>query len=74
MEKMIQTTPETETEKLCSLTGDRTLSYGRKAGIPGISKKGPIEPGIPYLDQSEAELLSDLRALDEVLKRSRSNT
>jgi len=48
-----------------------TISYGRAAEILGVHKTDLIEfydsLGIPYLNQSEEELLEDLATLDRVL-------
>ena len=48
-----------------------TISYGRAAEILGVHKTDLIEFydsfGIPYLNQSEEELLEDLAILDRVL-------
>ena len=47
-----------------------TISYGRAAEILGVHKTVLIEfynsLGIPYLNQSEEELLEDLATLDRV--------
>ncbi|MBR6028633.1 MAG: UPF0175 family protein [Clostridia bacterium] len=48
-----------------------TISHGRAAEILGVSKTDLIEfydsMGIPYLNQSKEELMSDLATLDRVL-------
>ena len=48
-----------------------TISYGRAAEILGVHKTDLIEfydsLGIPYLNQSEEEILEDLATLDRVL-------
>ena len=48
-----------------------TISYGRAAEVLGVHKTDLIEfydsLGIPYLNQSEEELLEDLATLDRVL-------
>ena len=48
-----------------------TISHGRAAEILGVRKTDLIEfydsMGIPYLDQSEAELMEDLATLDRVM-------
>jgi hypothetical protein len=48
-----------------------TISHGRAAEILGVHKTDLIEfydsMGIPYLQQSKEELLSDLATLDRVL-------
>ena len=49
-----------------------TISHGRAAEILGVHKTDLIEfydsMGIPYLDQSEEELMVDLATLDRVLE------
>ncbi len=53
---------------------NQTVSHGRVAEILGIRKRDLIDlyssMGIPYLDQSEDELLSDLKTLDDLFKKS----
>ena len=48
-----------------------TISHGRAAEILGVHKTDLIEfydsIGIPYLDQSEDELMEDLATLDRVM-------
>ena len=48
-----------------------TISHGRAAEILGVHKTDLIEfydsMGIPYLDQSEDELMEDLATLDRVM-------
>ena len=48
-----------------------TISHGRAAEILGVHKTDLIEfydsIGIPYLNQSEDELMEDLATLDQVL-------
>ena len=48
-----------------------TISHGRAAEILGVRKTDLIgfydSMGIPYLDQSEAELMEDLATLDRVM-------
>ena len=48
-----------------------TISYGRAAEILGVHKRDLIEfynsMGIPYLNQTKDELLSDLATLDRVM-------
>lgn len=50
---------------------NQTVSHGRVAEILGVKKRDLIDfyssVGIPYLDQSEDELLSDLSVLDSLL-------
>ncbi len=52
---------------------NQTVSHGRVAEILGIKKRDLIElyssMGIPYLDQSEDELLSDLETLDSLFTK-----
>ncbi len=49
-----------------------TLSHGRAAEILGVHKTDLIEfydsMGIPYLDQSEDDLMDDLATLDRVME------
>ena len=56
---------------LYPLIQNMTISHGKAAEILGISKTDLIEyydtMGIPYLDQSKEELLSDLETLNKVL-------
>lgn len=56
---------------LYPLIRNLTISYGKAAEILDVHKTDLIEfygsMGIPYLNQSEEELLSDLSTLDEVL-------
>lgn len=56
---------------LYPLIRNLTISHGKAAEILGVHKTDLIEfygsMGIPYLNQSEEELLSDLSTLDEVL-------
>ena len=56
---------------LYPLIRDLTISHGRAAEILGVHKTDLIEfydtMGIPYLNQSKEELLTDLAALDKVL-------
>lgn len=56
---------------LYPLIRNMTISHGRAAEILGIHKTDLIEfynsMGIPYLDQSEEELLEDLETLDRVM-------
>ncbi len=48
-----------------------TISHGRAAEILGVHKTELIEfydsMGIPYLNQSEDDLMSDLATLDQVM-------
>lgn len=48
-----------------------TISHGRAAEILGVHKTDLIEfydsMGIPYLNQSEEELMADLATLDRVI-------
>ena len=48
-----------------------TISHGRAAEILGVHKTDLIEfydsMGIPYLNQSEEELMADLETLDRVI-------
>jgi propanediol dehydratase small subunit len=48
-----------------------TISHGRAAEILGVHKTDLIEfydsMGIPYLNQSEEELMADLATLDRVM-------
>lgn len=57
---------------LYPLIKNQTVSHGRVAQILGVNKRDLIDlyssMGIPYLNQSEDELLSDLHSLDNVLK------
>ena len=57
---------------LYPLIKNQTVSHGRVAQILGVNKRDLIDlyssMGIPYLNQSEEELLSDLHSLDNVLK------
>lgn len=50
---------------------NQTISHGRAAEILGVHKTDLIEfydsLGIPYLNQSEEELLDDLATMDRVL-------
>ena len=50
---------------------NQTISHGRAAEILGVHKTDLIEYydsiGIPYLNQSEEELLEDLATMDRVL-------
>lgn len=52
-----------------------TISHGRAAEILGVHKTDLIEfydlIGIPYLDQSEGELMEDLATLDRVMEAAR---
>ncbi len=52
---------------------NQTVSYGRVAELLGIRKRDLIDfysaIGIPYLDQSEDELMSDLETLDGLFKK-----
>lgn len=54
---------------------DLSISHGRAAEILGVHKTDLIEfygsMGIPYLDQSEDELMADLETLDRVLGAAR---
>ena len=56
---------------LYPLIRNMTISHGRAAEILGVHKTDLIEfynaMGIPYLDQSEDELLADLKTLDSVM-------
>ena len=56
---------------LYPLIRNMTISHGRAAEILGVHKTDLIEfydsMGIPYLDQSEDELLADLKTLDRVM-------
>ena len=56
---------------LYPLIQNLTISHGRAAEILGVHKTDLIEfydaMGIPYLQQSKEELLSDLATLDRVL-------
>ena len=56
---------------LYPLIRNMTISHGRAAEILGVHKTDLIEfydsMGIPYLDQSEEELLADLETLDRVM-------
>lgn len=56
---------------LYPLIRNMTISHGRAAEILGVHKTDLIEfynaMGIPYLDQSEDELLGDLKTLDSVM-------
>ena len=56
---------------LYPLIRNMTISHGRAAEILGVHKTDLIEfydsMGIPYLDQSEDELLADLETLDRVM-------
>ena len=49
-----------------------TISHGRAAEILGVHKTDLIEfydsMGIPYLDQSEEELMEDLETLNRVVE------
>ena len=49
-----------------------TISHGRAAEILGVHKTDLIEfydsMGIPYLDQSEEDLMADLATLDRVIE------
>ncbi len=49
-----------------------TISHGRAAEILGVHKTDLIEfydsMGIPYLDQSEDELMEDLTTLDRIME------
>ncbi len=60
---------------LYPLIKNRTVSHGRVAQILGVKKRDLMElyssMGIPYLNQSEDELLSDLHSLDKVLQNRR---
>lgn len=50
-----------------------TLSHGRAAEILGVRKRDLIEfyntMGIPYLDQSKGELLSELETYDRLKEK-----
>lgn len=56
---------------LYPLIRNMTISHGRAAEILGVHKTDLIEfydsMGIPYLDQSEDELMEDLETLDRVM-------
>lgn len=60
---------------LYPLIQNRTISHGRAAEILGVHKTDLIEfydsVGIPYLDQSEEELTTDLETLSIVLGASK---
>lgn len=56
---------------LYPLIRNLTISHGRAAEILGVHKTDLIEfydsMGIPYLNQSEDELMADLATLDRVM-------
>ena len=56
---------------LYPLIKNLTISHGKAADILGIHKSDLIEfygaMGIPYLDQSEEELLEDVSNIDRIL-------
>lgn len=60
---------------LYALIQAQRISYGRAAEILGVSKRSLIEffnqMGMPYLNQSKADLLEELRTYDR-LKEQRA--
>lgn len=52
-----------------------TISHGRAAEILGVHKTDLIEfydsMGIPYLDQTEDDLMADLATLDRVMEAAK---
>lgn len=63
---------------LYPLIKNLTISHGRAADILGVHKTDLIEfydsMGIPYLDQSEDELLNDLSTLRKVMEKKNDSS